>query len=69
MLVDIPKDVLITETEWVWPKQVDLPGYKPTTKGNQRQIREAINLIMQAERPVLYVGGGILKSDATKELF
>ncbi|MFL5736137.1 MAG: acetolactate synthase large subunit [Actinomycetota bacterium] len=69
VLVDIPKDVLITETEWVWPKQVDLPGYKPTTKGNQRQVREAVNLIMQAERPVLYVGGGILKSDATKELF
>jgi acetolactate synthase-1/2/3 large subunit len=69
VLVDIPKDVLITETEWVWPKQVDLPGYKPTTKGNQRQVREAINLIMAAERPVLYVGGGVLKSDATKELF
>src|SRR5436309_1087965 len=69
VLVDIPKDVLITETEWVWPKQVDLPGYKPTTKGNQRQVREAVNLIMQAERPVLYVGGGVLKSDATKELF
>jgi acetolactate synthase-1/2/3 large subunit len=69
VLVDIPKDVLITETEWVWPKQVDLPGYKPTTKGNQRQIREAVNLVMQAERPVLYVGGGVLKSDATKELF
>jgi acetolactate synthase-1/2/3 large subunit len=69
VLVDIPKDVLITETEWVWPKQVDLPGYKPTTKGNQRQVREAINLILAAERPVLYVGGGVLKSDATKELF
>jgi acetolactate synthase-1/2/3 large subunit len=69
VLVDIPKDVLITETEWIWPKTVELPGYKPTTKGNQRQVREAVNLILAAEKPVLYVGGGVLKSDATQELF
>ncbi len=69
VLVDIPKDVLINETTWRWPDSVDLPGYKPTTKGNQRQIREAVKLILQAKRPVLYVGGGVLKADATKELY
>ena len=68
VLIDLPKDVLISETDWHWPEQVDLPGYKPTTKGNQRQVREAVNLIMKAERPVLYVGGGVLKSNATAEL-
>ncbi|MFB3739286.1 MAG: acetolactate synthase large subunit [Candidatus Velamenicoccus archaeovorus] len=69
VLVDIPKDVLITETEWVWPERVDLPGYKPTTKGNLRQVREAVRLIMASERPVLYVGGGVVKANATRELF
>jgi acetolactate synthase-1/2/3 large subunit len=69
VLVDIPKDVLITETEWVWPERLDLPGYKPTTKGNLRQVREAVSLIMASKRPVLYVGGGVIKANATKELY
>ncbi len=69
VLVDLPKDVLIGEAAWKWPEQVDLPGYKPTTKGNQRQIREAAKLIMRAKQPVLYVGGGVIKAEATKELF
>ncbi len=68
VLVDIPKDVLINETTWKWPDGVELPGYKPTTKGNLRQIREAVKLIMDAKRPVLYVGGGVIKAEATKEL-
>jgi acetolactate synthase I/II/III large subunit len=69
VLVDIPKDVLLQEATWRWPDHVDLPGYKPTTKGNLKQVREAVRLIMQAERPVLYVGGGVIKADATRELF
>jgi acetolactate synthase-1/2/3 large subunit len=68
VLVDIPKDVLINEDEWVWPERVDLPGYKPTTKGNAKQIRQAAKLILEAERPVLYVGGGVIKADASGEL-
>ena len=48
---------------------MSLPGYKPTTKGNVRQISEAAKLIMKAKRPVLYVGGGVIKADATKELY
>ncbi len=69
VLVDIPKDVLINETAWKWPDSVDLPGYKPTVKGNQRQIVQAVKLILESKRPVLYVGGGVLKADATKELY
>ncbi|MGH2596058.1 MAG: acetolactate synthase large subunit [Actinomycetota bacterium] len=68
VLVDLPKDVLVNETTWKWPDSVNLPGYKPTTKGNLRQIAEAAKLIMKAKRPVLYVGGGVIKADATKEL-
>ncbi|MEX1046107.1 MAG: acetolactate synthase large subunit [Actinomycetota bacterium] len=69
VLVDIPKDVLQMEAEFHWPDSVDLPGYKPVTKGNPRQVREAVKLILQSERPVLYVGGGIIKSDGSEELF
>ncbi len=68
VLVDLPKDVLVNETTWKWPDSVNLPGYKPTTKGNLRQIAEAARLIMKAKRPVLYVGGGVIKAEATKEL-
>src|SRR5215210_5349847 len=69
VLVDLPKDVLVSETTWSWPDQVDLPGYKPTTKGNMRQVVEATKLILEAKRPVLYVGGGVIKANATEELF
>src|SRR5256714_20378 len=62
VLVDIPKDVLINEAEWHWPDEVDLPGYKPTTKANERQIREAVKLILEAKRPVIYAGGGVIKA-------
>ena len=49
--VDLPKDVLVSETTWRWPERVDLPGYRPTTKGNQRQIVEAAKLIVRSKRP------------------
>ncbi len=69
VLVDIPKDVQLQEITWSWPESVSLPGYKPTTKGNLRQVREAVQLILRSERPVLYVGGGVIKANATAELF
>jgi acetolactate synthase I/II/III large subunit len=69
VLVDIPKDVLVNETTWKWPDRISLPGYRPTTKGNQRQVVEAVKLIMRAKRPVLYVGGGVIKANATEELY
>ncbi len=71
-LVDIPKDVLQNEMTWNWPTDdevaASLPGYRPTTKGHPRMIREAARLIMESERPVLYVGGGMLKARAAEAL-
>ena len=69
VLIDVPKDVLQGHAEFHWPDSVDLPGYRPTTKGNLRQVREAVKLIMEAKRPILYVGGGVIRSNATDELF
>ena len=68
VLVDIPKDVLQAQTGFEWPAQLDLPGYRPTTRPNQRQIRAAAQMIREAKRPVLYVGGGVLKARAAEEL-
>jgi acetolactate synthase I/II/III large subunit len=68
VLVDIPKDVLVNETTWHWPENVSLPGYKPTTKGNMRQVSEAAKLVLESKRPVVYAGGGIIKANATEEL-
>ncbi|CCG04682.1 acetolactate synthase large subunit [Blastococcus saxobsidens] len=68
VLVDIPKDVLQATTDFAWPPRMDLPGYKPTTRPHGKQVREAATLIAGARRPVLYVGGGVLKADATEEL-
>jgi len=68
VLVDISKDALQANTEFNWPASIDLPGYKPTTKPNSKQVREAAALIAQSQRPVLYVGGGIIKSNAAREL-
>ena len=69
VLIDLPKDVLINETTYRWPENVSLPGYKPNTKGNQRQVVEAVKMILRAKKPVLYVGGGVIKADAHTELF
>ncbi|GAA4401447.1 acetolactate synthase large subunit [Tsukamurella soli] len=68
VLVDIPKDVLQGETVFSWPPQFDLPGYRPVTKPHGKQIREAARLIAAAKAPVLYVGGGVIKADASPEL-
>ncbi len=69
VLVDLPKDILNTEIEWHTPTgQVDLPGYKPNTKGHPLQIRAAVELILSAERPVLYAGGGIIAAGASPQL-
>ena len=68
VLVDIPKDVLQATTTFGWPPTTDLPGYRPVLRPHGRQIREAARLIAAAQRPVLYVGGGVLKARATAEL-
>jgi acetolactate synthase I/II/III large subunit len=68
VLVDIPKDVLQLSAPYVWPPRMDLPGYHPVTRPHGKQIREAARLIADAKRPVLYVGGGVLKGRATRQL-
>jgi acetolactate synthase-1/2/3 large subunit len=68
VLVDVPKDVLQNTMEWYWPDSVDLPGYRPNTKGHPRMIKEAAKLILTSSRPVIYAGGGILKARAAEAL-
>ena len=68
VLVDIPKDVLQEQTTFSWPPEMKLPGYRPTTRPHGKQIREAAKLIAAARRPVLYVGGGVIKAEASAEL-
>jgi acetolactate synthase-1/2/3 large subunit len=68
VLVDVPKDVLQAATTFAWPPTLDLPGYRPTLHPHGKQIREAARLIAAAKRPVLYVGGGVLKAGATDGL-
>ena len=68
VLVDMPKDVLIGEDEFVIPEEIDIKGYKPTMKGNPSQIKRAVEMLVASKRPVLYSGGGVIWSGATKEL-
>ncbi|GAC1607628.1 MAG: acetolactate synthase large subunit [Mycobacteriales bacterium] len=68
VLVDLPKDILQAPGTFAWPPTLDLPGYHPTTKPHAKQIREAAKLMATARRPVLYVGGGVLKARAAAEL-
>jgi acetolactate synthase I/II/III large subunit len=68
VLVDIPKDVLQGQCTFSWPPRMELPGYKPNTKPHSRQIREAAKLIAAAHKPVLYVGGGVIRGEATEQL-
>jgi acetolactate synthase-1/2/3 large subunit len=68
VLVDIPKDIANQTMDWYWPERIDLPGYKPTTKGHPKQIKDAARLIGEARRPVIYAGGGILKARAAEAL-
>ncbi|MDO5092696.1 MAG: acetolactate synthase large subunit [Propionibacteriaceae bacterium] len=68
VLVDIAKDALAAKAPFHWPEEMDLPGYKPTIKPHVRQIRAAARMISQAERPVLYIGGGVVRAHAFDEL-
>jgi acetolactate synthase I/II/III large subunit len=68
VLVDIPKDVLQGQCTFSWPPVMELPGYKPNTKPHAKQIREAAKLIAAASKPVLYVGGGVIRGEASAQL-
>jgi acetolactate synthase-1/2/3 large subunit len=68
ILVDLPKDVLVSPSEFKYPEKVFIRGYQPTFEGHPGQVQRAVKLIMKSKRPVLYVGGGIISSNASKEL-
>ncbi len=68
VLLDLPKDVANAEMDWYWPEEISLPGYKPNLKGHPLKIKQAAALIREAERPVIYAGGGILKARAVEAL-
>lgn len=68
VLVDITKDAQQNEAPFVWPPKIDLPGYRPVTKAHGKQIQAAATLMAKAQRPVLYVGGGVIRARAAEEL-
>ncbi len=68
VLVDIAKDALINMTDYEWPTSVSLPGYNPIMEPTPESVRDAVALIAESKSPVLYVGGGIIKSNASNEL-
>jgi acetolactate synthase I/II/III large subunit len=68
VLVDVAKDAMQAMTEFSWPIPFDLPGYHPVTRPHARQVREAARLITESRRPVLYVGGGVIKARAAAQL-
>jgi acetolactate synthase-1/2/3 large subunit len=68
VLVDIAKDALQQTFDFGWPQPMQLPGYRPVTRPHSKQVREAARLIVESQRPVLYVGGGVIKARAAAEL-
>ena len=68
VLVDIPKDITMTRCEFEYPKEISIRSYNPTVKGNKRQVRRAIDLMLESKRPILYTGGGVILSGASAEL-
>ncbi|MBK6873178.1 MAG: acetolactate synthase large subunit [Kineosporiaceae bacterium] len=68
VLVDVSKDALQAQTTFAWTDKIDLPGYRPVTKPHSKQIQQAAKLLLESRRPVLYVGGGVIKARASAEL-
>src|SRR4051794_25680444 len=68
VLVDVAKDAMQARTTFWWPTELNLPGYRPVTRPHAKQIREAAKLILESRRPVLYVGGGVIRAGASQEL-
>lgn len=68
VLVDIPSDIAQARCEFNYPKNVDIPNYQPTIKGNPKQIKQAVSMINSAEHPIILAGGGVLSANGSKEL-
>ena len=69
VLIDIPKDVTAAEYPFLYPDKVDLPSYKPTVRGHGMQVKKAVEMMKTTERAVLYIGGGVVNSNASDEIF
>ncbi|KQX95456.1 MULTISPECIES: acetolactate synthase 3 catalytic subunit [Massilia] len=68
VLVDIPKDVSMQKATYSYPKEVEMRSYRPVDKGHAGQIRKAVQLLLAAERPMIYTGGGVILANASNEL-
>ncbi|MBI4941311.1 MAG: acetolactate synthase large subunit [Actinobacteria bacterium] len=68
VLVDVSKDALQAVARFQWPDRIDLPGYRPVARPHGKQVREAARLLVESKRPVLYVGGGVIRARASEEL-
>jgi acetolactate synthase-1/2/3 large subunit len=68
VLVDVSKDAMQASTTFTWPTELNLPGYRPVTRPHAKQVREAARMILESRRPVLYVGGGVIRAGAAQEL-
>ncbi len=68
VVIDLPKDILSQKTKFEYPQKVNLPGYNPTYQGHHRQIIKALELLCDAERPMIISGGGVVAAEASKEL-
>jgi acetolactate synthase-1/2/3 large subunit len=68
VLVDIPKDITMHKCAFDYPKEIEMRSYRPVDKGHSGQIRKAVQLLLQAERPVIYYGGGVILANASAEL-
>jgi len=68
VVVDIPKDVQTATSDYQYPQEVKLRSYQPVTKGHSGQIKRAVDMMLSAERPIFYVGGGVVLDDASEEL-
>ncbi|NNG22219.1 acetolactate synthase 3 catalytic subunit [Telluria aromaticivorans] len=68
VLVDIPKDISMHKCVYDYPREIEMRSYKPVDKGHAGQIRKAVQLLLQAERPMIYAGGGVILANASNEL-
>ncbi|MCM8784298.1 MAG: biosynthetic-type acetolactate synthase large subunit [Candidatus Omnitrophica bacterium] len=68
VLIDLPVDVQLQETEFIWPQEVNIRGYKPTYFGHLGQIKKLAKAITEAKKPIFYIGGGVISSGASREL-
>jgi len=68
VLIDIPSDIQQQETEFIWPEEIEIRSYKPTSFGHPGQIKKAAKMIASAKKPLIYAGGGVITSGANHEL-